>query len=37
MVTNITMVKAMCAICLLPYGVQMWSSEAVVDGEEKVK
>jgi hypothetical protein len=36
-VTNITMAKAMCATCLLAGGVQVWSSEAVVDGEEKVK
>jgi hypothetical protein len=27
----------MCATCLLASVVQMWSSEAVVDGEEKVK
>jgi hypothetical protein len=26
-----------CATCLLAYGVQVWSSEAVVDGEVKVK
>jgi hypothetical protein len=36
-VTNITMTKAMCTTCLLACGVQVWSSEAVVDGEEKVK
>jgi len=36
-VTNITMAKAMCAICPLACGVQMWSSDTVVDGEEKVK
>jgi hypothetical protein len=35
-VTNPTMVKAMCA-CLLARGVQVWSTEAVVDGEVKVK
>jgi hypothetical protein len=31
------MAKAMYATCLLAYVVQVWSSEAVVDGEEKVK
>jgi hypothetical protein len=36
-VTNPTMVKAMCATCLLACVVQVWSSEAVVDGEVKVK
>jgi hypothetical protein len=35
--TNPTMVKAMCAIYLLAYVVQVWSSEAVVDGGVKVK
>ena len=35
--TNITMAKAMCATCLLTCGVQVWSSKAVVDGEEKFK
>jgi hypothetical protein len=35
--TNITMAKAMCATCLLACGVQLWSSKAVVDGDEKVK
>ena len=35
--TNITIAKAMRATCLLACGVQMWSLEAVVDGEEKVK
>ena len=35
--TNVTMAKAMCATCLLACGVQLWSSKAVVDGEEKVK
>jgi hypothetical protein len=35
-VTNSTMTKAMC-VCLLAHGVQVWSSEAVVDGEVKVK
>ena len=30
------MAKAMCA-CLLARGVQVWSTEAVVDGEVKVK
>jgi hypothetical protein len=34
--TNPTMAKAMCA-CLLVRGVQVWSTEAVVDGEVKVK
>jgi hypothetical protein len=34
--TNPTMTKAMCA-CLLAHGVQVWSMEAVVDGEVKVK
>jgi hypothetical protein len=29
------MAKAMCVICLLACVVQVWSSEAVVDGEEK--
>jgi len=37
LVTNITMAKAMCATCLLACGVQVWSSEAMVDDEEKVK
>jgi hypothetical protein len=36
-VTNPTMAKAMCAACLLARGVQVWSTEAVVDGEVKVK
>jgi hypothetical protein len=36
-VTNPTMAKAMCATCLLACVVQVWSSEAVVDGEVKVK
>jgi hypothetical protein len=36
-VTNPTMAKAMCATCLLAYVVQVWSSEAVVDGKVKVK
>jgi hypothetical protein len=36
-VTNPTMAKAMCATCLLACVVQVWSSEAVVDGEEKIK
>jgi hypothetical protein len=36
-VTNPTMAKAMCAACLLAHGVQVWSTEAVVDGEVKVK
>jgi hypothetical protein len=36
-VTNPTMTKAMCATCLLARGVQVWSSEAVVDDEVKVK
>jgi hypothetical protein len=35
-VTNPTMAKAMCA-CLLARGVQVWSTEAVADGEVKVK
>jgi hypothetical protein len=30
------MTKATCTICLLACVVQVWSSEAVVDGEEKV-
>jgi hypothetical protein len=37
MMTNPTTTKAMCATCLLACVVQMWSSEAVVDGDEKVK
>jgi hypothetical protein len=36
-VTNPTMTKAMCAACLLARGVQVWSTEAVVDGEVKIK
>jgi hypothetical protein len=36
-VTNLIMVKAMRATCLLACVVQVWSSEAVVDGEVKVK
>jgi hypothetical protein len=36
-VTNSTMTKAMCATCLLVCVVQVWSSDAVVDGEVKVK
>jgi hypothetical protein len=36
-VTNPTMMKAMCATCLLTCIVQVWSSDAVVDGEVKVK
>jgi hypothetical protein len=36
-VTNLTMTKAMCVTCLLACVVQVWSSEAVVDGEVKVK
>jgi hypothetical protein len=36
-VTNPTMVKVMCATCLLACVVQVWSSDAVVDGEVKVK
>jgi hypothetical protein len=35
-VTNPTLTKAMCA-CLLAHGVHVWSMEAVVDGEVKVK
>jgi hypothetical protein len=35
-VTNPTMAKAMCA-CLLARGVQVWSTEVVVNGEVKVK
>jgi hypothetical protein len=31
------MAKAMCATYLLACVVQVWSSEAVVDGEEKIK
>jgi hypothetical protein len=31
------MVKAMCAACLLARGVKVWSMEAVVDSEVKVK
>jgi hypothetical protein len=34
--TNPTMTKTMCA-CLLACGVQVWSMDAVVDGEVKVK
>jgi hypothetical protein len=34
--TNPTIAKAMCA-CLLAHDVQVWSTEAVVDGEVKVK
>jgi hypothetical protein len=36
-VTNPTMTKAMCATCLLACVVQVWSSDAVVDDEVKVK
>jgi hypothetical protein len=36
-VTNPTMTIAMCATCLLARSVHVWSSEAVVDGEVKVK
>jgi hypothetical protein len=36
-VTNPTMTKAICTTCLLAYVVQVWSSEAVADGEVKVK
>jgi hypothetical protein len=36
-VTNLTMAKAMCATYLFTFVVQVWSSEAVVDGEVKVK
>jgi hypothetical protein len=35
-VTNPTMTKAMCA-CILARDVQVWSTEAVVDDEVKVK
>jgi hypothetical protein len=35
--TNLAMTKAMCATCLLACVVQVWSSDAVVDGEVKVK
>jgi hypothetical protein len=35
-VTNPTMTKTICA-CLLARGVQVWSTEVVVDGEVKVK
>jgi hypothetical protein len=35
-VTNPTMTKVMCA-CLLARGVHVWSTEAIVDGEVKVK
>jgi hypothetical protein len=31
------MAKAMCVTYLLAYVVQVWSSDAVVDGEVKVK
>jgi hypothetical protein len=37
MVTNPTMTKAMCATCLFACVVQVWSSDAVVNGEVKVK
>jgi hypothetical protein len=36
-VTNPTLVKALYATCLLACIVQMWSTEAVADGEVKVK
>jgi hypothetical protein len=36
-VTNPTIAKAMCATCFLACVVQVRSSEAVVDGEVKVK
>jgi hypothetical protein len=36
-VTNLTMAKAMCATCLLACVVQVWSSDAVVDSEVKIK
>jgi hypothetical protein len=36
-VTNTSMTKAMCAVCLLTRDVQVWSTQAVVDGEVKVK
>jgi hypothetical protein len=36
-VTNPTMTKAMCMTCLLACVVQVWSSDAVVDSEVKVK
>jgi hypothetical protein len=36
-VTNPTMVKAMYVTCLLACVVQVWSSDAVFDGEVKVK
>jgi hypothetical protein len=36
-VTNPTMVNAMCVTCLFACVVQVWSLEAVVDGEVKVK
>jgi hypothetical protein len=36
-VTNPTMTKAMCATCLLACVVQVWSLDAVVGAEVKVK
>jgi hypothetical protein len=36
-VTNRTMTKAMCATCLLACVVEVWSTQAVADGEVKVK
>jgi hypothetical protein len=36
-VINLTLVKALYATCLLTCVVQVWSTEAVADGEVKVK
>jgi hypothetical protein len=36
-VTNPAFAKALCATCLLTCVVQVWSTEAVADGEVKVK
>jgi hypothetical protein len=36
-VTNPTLAKALCVICLLACVVQVWSTEAVANGEVKVK
>jgi hypothetical protein len=36
-VTNPTLTKALYATCLLACVVQVWSTEAVADGEVKVK
>jgi hypothetical protein len=36
-VTNPILAKALCATCLLTCVVHVWSTEAVADGEVKVK